>query len=559
MTPGALPAPLKESGALLPAPFRGAAEFFGYLASKRWLACVVSIAAALVLRAALLPWIPIPEPWVHDEFDYLLGADTFASGRLANPPHSLGVFFETLYVNQLPTYGSKHPPGQALILAAGQRIFGHPWFGVWLSAGVMCGAICWMLQGWLPPRSALTGGGLAAVQAGGLGYWVNSYYGGAAAAIAGSLLLGAIPRIVKSPRPRQLLVGGIGIGMLAFTRPYEGVLLTIVCAVATPLWMKSRGRSPRQLLSLRLLLPGGAATAALLLALGYYNFRATGNALVLPYQVNVAAYSPVPIFLWQSPRAAAPQYRNPAIRAYWMYWEAEYYAWRSRPFLKLASICYAAWRYFFRSSAIALIPILGCLGMWRLAWVRYAVLIPALLLFGHLAVPGATESHYLAPVAGLFFLFGAGGLRFLSTFRYRNGKRARALPALIIAAWLLSFAAEAAISINDPAKARAGEYQVPGWQAFVRNRRAILNQLNRDPAHHLVIVRYAPGHNVHLEWIYNRASIDESTVVWARDRGPLENRLLLQHFRGRKVWFLNADDEHPGPTLYTMAPEPPRN
>jgi hypothetical protein len=559
MTPGVL-APLNENGSLLPVPFRGAAEFFGRLASKRWLACIVSIAAALVLRAALLPWIPIPEPWVSDEFDYLLGADTFVSGRLANPPHPLWVFFETLHVNQLPTYGPKYPPGQALVLAAGQRIFGHPWFGVWLSAGLMCGAICWMLQGWLPPRSALTGGGLAAVQAGALGYWVNSYYGGAAAALAGSLLLGAIPRIVKSPRPRQLLAAGIGIGMLAFTRPYEGALLTIVCAVATPLWMKSRRRSLRQLLSLRLLLPGGTALVIFLLALGYYNFRATGNALVLPYQVNEAAYSPVPIFLWQSPRSASPEYRNPTIRAYWMDWEAaQYYGWRSRPFLKLASICYAVWRYFLRSSTIALIPILGCLGMWRLPWVRYAFLIWALSLCGQLAVKGPTESHYLAPAAGLFFLFSAGGLRFFSTFRYRNGRRARIFPALIITAWLLSFAAEAAISTNDPAKARAGEYQIPGWQVFVRNRGAILDQLNRDPAHHLVIVRYASGHNVHLEWVYNRASIDESAIVWARDRGAQENRLLVQYFRGRKIWLLNADDEHPRLTPYTTTLEPPRN
>src|SRR5262249_51469296 len=115
-------------------------------------------------------------------------------------------------------------------------------------------------------------------------------------------------------------------------------------------------------------LPGIVTLAAFLLALGFYNFRTTGNALVLPYQVNATIYSPVPMFLWQSPRPAPPEYRNPAIRAYWMDWEAaQYYGWRSRPFLKLASICYAAWRYFLRSSAIALIPILGCLGMWRLA------------------------------------------------------------------------------------------------------------------------------------------------------------------------------------------------
>jgi hypothetical protein len=325
--------------------------------------------------------------------------------------------------------------------------------------------------------------------------------------------------------------------------------------------MKSRGRSLLHLVSPRLLLPGVAVTAAFLLALGFYDFRTTGNVLLMPYQVNEAAYDPVPIFLWQSPRATPPEYRNAAIRAYWTSaplgtgWEAaQYYGWRFQPILKVFSICYAGWRYFFRTSAVALIPILACFWMARLPWVRYGALIVLISLLGQIPVRGSTEAHYLAPVTGLFFLFSAGGIRFFSILTYRSQKRARAVPALILIAWLLSFVAEAATAMNEPEKARAGEYQVAGSEVFRRNRRAILAQLNRDPARHLVIVRYTPDHNVYLEWVYNRASIDESVVVWARDRGPQENIVLIRYFRERKVWLLNADAERPSLIPYTLEP-----
>jgi hypothetical protein len=69
--------------------------------------------------------------------------------------------------------------------------------------------------------------------------------------------------------------------------------------------------------------------------------------------------------------------------------------------------------------------------------------------------------------------------------------------------------------------------------------------LDSTPGNHLVIVRYTPRHDPLSEWVYNRADIDRAKVIWAREIPGVELRPLLDYYKGRQVWLVDADDTSP--------------
>ena len=215
----------------------------------RWLDAILSsnlravllvIAVALVGRALLLPWVGVPQPRIDDEYSNLLMADTFAHFRLANPTPAAWQHFETFHVNMVPTYHSKYPVSQGLALGIGEIVFHQPWIGVYFSTALLCGAICWALQAFVPPGWALLGGLLAAFRLALFSYWMNSYWGGSMAALGGALALGAVVRVFapgQSPRHRAAMASifASALLLLANSRPYEGFAfaLPLICTSLT--------------------------------------------------------------------------------------------------------------------------------------------------------------------------------------------------------------------------------------------------------------------------------------------------------------------------------------
>src|SRR6266436_1233937 len=278
--------------------FESIESSFSRFAQRRTLSVVAVGILAVVARLAILPVLPVPSPAIHDEFSYLLMADTFADGRLANPTHPMWVHFETFHVNMVPTYVSKYYPAQGIFLAIGQVTFGHPFWGVLLSSALMCAAICWMMQGWMPPAWALLGGILAVIRLGTFSYWANSYWGGAVAALGAALVLGALPRIKEKQRARDATWMGVGLALLFNSRPYESLFLAVPVAIALLVWLLRREDHRIHKRILRVILPLGIILTVTVGAMAFYFWKTTGQPFRPPYLVYEATYSSRPAFPW---------------------------------------------------------------------------------------------------------------------------------------------------------------------------------------------------------------------------------------------------------------------
>lgn len=505
------------------------------LAQRKRTAVLVVFLAAIVTRLALCWVIPIPVPAVHDEFSYLLQADTFAHGRLTNPPHPLWIFFNTFHVLPHPTYMSIFPPGQGWALAIGQLI-GHPWIGVLLSMAAMCAAMTWMMQGWLPPRWALLGAVLVLLRIHLFSYWLESYWGGAVAAIGGALVIGAFPRIIKRQRTRDALLMGIGAGLLANSRPLEGFLFCIPVAVALVAWLFSQRSPSVTVTGPRVLLPLLCVLGITLAFVLYDNWRVTDNPFVLPHALYPLALNDqqstnYQVFRWQQHPDQHPgpplKYLNPQFDSY-------FNTWAPSTFDASRHQLWEEWRsggVFFLGSVFAL-PLLSLPWVLRDRRTRLPLVLFVWCGLGLLAVFSFLP-HYAAPVTGAFFILLVQAMRHLRRWEIRGQPIGIFLTRLVVVLAIARVGVYAAEAYRHP---------VASWSVY---RARIEQQLEATPGKQLVIVRYAPDHVVHHEWVYNGADIDGGKVVWAREIPGRDLKPLLQYFRERRVWVVEADASPP--------------
>lgn len=520
--------------------FRYVENAFARLGRNRGRSIVAVGAAALLVVTGIAAIAKLPVPKVDDEFSYLLAADTFAHGRLTNPTHPLWMHFETFHTIQQPTYASRYPPAQGLILAIGQWL-GHPIVGVWLSSASAAAAICWLLLAWFPPRWALIGSLLAIVHPE-LVIWGQRYWGGSVGLLGGALALGGFARILRNWQRGETSLHladsalmGIGMSILILSRPYEGgaLILILIATLAAEFVRQRRKAIVRGVV--RSGWPIGVAVAVTIVWLGYYNWRVTNNPFRLPQQVYVASYNVAPPFLWQK-QLPTPVYHNKQMRDFHMGWELRHYLQQRNPAGFVTGISERFWKIL--RGVFRLWPmLLGLLALpwtFKNRWMRLSLLIFLVFCVALLQVTW-TYFHYAAPALPLVFAIIIICLRHLRLWKW-NGKPVGLFLArgcIILSILSLPYTCWAIAEQNR----------------YVR-RHQIVSQMQHYGGRHLVIVRYAPDAVDPVEWVYNRADIDSSEIVWARELDPAGNQELMNYFKDRRVWMLHVGNRQTTLTPY---------
>lgn len=525
---GGIAAPLLLLWRWRPAVLVWPVKIINNLAVRRPALCIITLCMlAPAIRLLEVPWLGIPEPRIHDEFNHLLVADTLTHGRLSNPVHPFRRHFETIYVLQEPSYASTYPPGNGMVLALGE-IAGHPWIAICTCMGLMCGAIAWMLYGWVPPLWAVIGGLIITFRLGLTSYWMNSYWGGTVPAIGGALALGALPRLFTPTLSRKYAWAlAAGWAMVWLTRPYESIFFGIGLFIAI-LWLRRAHRVPFRSVARRILAPLALVVFGLAGFSAYYNWRVTKDPLMMPYLLGqrmqgvpqgfcfqeqlppstFATQNMLGVYRWQLDARrscdSAPTFIHQLKmhwRSLWAFYVSGFY---TVPFLV------ALWA---ARRDLSLRIILAMLAIGLVGSALYAFLFP----------------HYVAAYAAAAVLMIVCGLHVMSQWRWRSVPWGALTAATLViwASWRSSLPSQAGLEYDLPPRAN------------------IEAQLRSTPGKDLVFVRYAAAHNFNSEWVFNEADIDSSEIVWARTIDASSDAALTNYFKDRTIWALEADASPP--------------
>src|SRR5262245_134368 len=303
-------------------------------------------------------------------------------------------------------------------------------------------------------------------------------------ALGGALLLGGVRRVFDERGWTSAAAMGVGASILACTRPYEGLLVTIPVGLALVRWLVRPGPISMRGKLGRVVLPGACVAGAGLAWMLYYNWRVTGDPMLLPHTLYAQQHPYLPAWVWRRPVETPPgldRYMMDFARV-----QVAEVSETSRPF----SRALALYRALAFEAGQLIAPLMLLILPWaaRQRWMAFAAGVAGIVVVG-MFFPGFFRFHYHAPAAPLTIILAVGALRQLALRRGRFGPAGRALAALLVALTLLNTGLQ---WINN---ARRGPLVLEHWMS---SRQSVIDELTRSGGRHVVFVRYGPNHSPHI-------------------------------------------------------------
>lgn len=478
-------------------------------------------------------------PAYHDEFSYLLQAETFRAGRLSWPPQTAGGdAFHQIHVLNRPRTASRYFPWTGIwilpFLMAGLPIAGH-----WLAGALACMLFHRVLRTLISLQAANIGGLLLAFSPG-LALFSNLLLAHHPTMLALSVFLWAIQGVLSRGRWPMAAAAGIALTCAMLGRPMTAAGfalpfgLVLLKRLVLPITPAQRMLTARTLICMALPLLAGFA------ALAVMNQNITGNWRTSAYQYYTDTWTPRHRFGFNNAASSA----NPSSVL------ARYDAWATNLTPAAAALnvqqrltASAQWTLGIPALLLlipAALPL--CLPANESAR-RLRLLLAALISLHAVHIPywydGILHWHYVFETAPLLLLLAAAGLQSVQQILMQRFSRRTAVAwtllvpiASLLPSWLN------AESLWGPSRIS----QAVSEQAYSRVRIAAFQQIAAkvaDKGPCLLLVDET-GTDQQLSYIINPPDYQAPALVCRLPQTPAEQRQLASAFPDRRLYTVQV-------------------
>jgi hypothetical protein len=333
---------------------------------------------------------------------------------------------------------------------------------------------------------------------------------------------------------------GLGCVITMFSRPFEGGL---VCGLLglyfLPALIRRHVYIDRRFW--KAAMPGALVLATGICCQLVINRSITGQATQLPYQLHESQYGVAPVLIWQKPHEPTMGHRFAEQVEFHRGWSMNAYN-RTASFPGYFEMLHCRMVFLVNhwGQMLACAP-LGVL-LLRPERQRFIGMI-GLLLIAILVINCIpwTVPQYVSPLIPIAIFIGCSVSRgFIK--RVGQSLRISRRPIRLEYAAFVFVLLLNTFGVLSIAYARSSRSE--GWEvSWAEKRVEIIRQLESQPQQDIVFVRYPPNFNVHSEWVFNDADIQNTPVLWVRWGTTELNQRVTTAYPNRKVWLLQFNEK----------------